>query len=72
MSCLINTEDLITAPEAASLCGLSRQRWSILNIDGRTPTPVFVHPRITLWNRKEVLRWKKSRQPYGETAGRNN
>lgn len=52
------TEDavLITAAEAARLCGLGRSTWWRLHSSGQVPMPVKVG-RATRWLRSEVLRW---------------
>ncbi|HHN46419.1 MAG TPA: helix-turn-helix domain-containing protein [Planctomycetes bacterium] len=47
---------LITASDAARLCGLGRSTWWRLHSSGQVPMPVKVG-RATRWNLSELLAW---------------
>jgi predicted DNA-binding transcriptional regulator AlpA len=56
---------LLSAVEAASLCGVSRSHWLALHSSGRTPLPLKLGNR-TLWSREELREWTKAGCPSRE------
>lgn len=56
---------LLSAEEAAALCGVSRSFWWSLHSAGRVPLPVKLGER-TLWRRTELEAWTEAGCPARE------
>ena len=56
--------NLITATQAAKLCGFSRQRWNQLFTEDRIPEPKVTKSRMNLWDKQDVLKWNTTRENY--------
>jgi len=53
---------LLSAPEAAALCGVGRSLWYSLHSSGRIPLPVRLGRR-TLWRKDELRDWTNAGCP---------
>lgn len=53
---------LVTAAEAAEVCGISRSTWWARHADGSIPLPVRIG-RCTRWRRQELLDWIRAGCP---------
>jgi len=53
---------LLSASEAAALCGVSRSLWWSMSSAGKIPLPVRLSGR-TLWRRAELERWTEAGCP---------
>jgi len=63
---------LVSAAEAAALCGVSRSLWWSLHSAGKIPLPVKLSGR-TLWRRAQLARWTEagcpSREKWAQIGG---
>lgn len=57
---------LLTATQAAVVCGRSLRTWRSLDAGGRIPRPVRIG-RSTLWRAKELSDWVEAGCPDRET-----
>ena len=48
---------LLSALQAATLCGVSRATWWGWNAAGQIPLPALRRGRVVRWNRTELERW---------------
>jgi predicted DNA-binding transcriptional regulator AlpA len=66
---------LLSAGQAAAICGVSRSLWWSMHSSGQIPLPVKLSGR-TLWGRAELERWINARCPSREKwlliKGNNN
>jgi predicted DNA-binding transcriptional regulator AlpA len=63
------TDDLLTAPEAAALCGITKQRLHQLRQSGRFIDPLRHIGGRPVWLRKDVLAWNDTPRPTGRPKG---
>ena len=53
---------LLSAPEAAALCGVSARHWATLHSEGLVPVPVRLGRRV-LWRAEELRDWARAGCP---------
>jgi len=57
---MINQADtplLVSADEAAAMCGVSRATWFNWQATGQIPRPCLAKGRIRRWSRQTIERW---------------
>jgi predicted DNA-binding transcriptional regulator AlpA len=59
---------LVTASEAARLCGVSRAKWFQMTSAGDCPRPVNLGIRCPRWRRHELIAWCEAGCPRGDDS----